>query len=186
MSKIKRLRRGRRVDATGRSKGDGQYAPLPYALLQSPVWRALGGAAVKVWLELRSRFNGGNNGRLTLSLEEAAPLLRLGKATVLRAFNELVEAGLVVQTRRGRWYGRLASEWAVTDRGTDSAPPSNAWRHCEPRPPRPSRKGRPRKRRRKTKGGFTADPSDESTGPLQNRDDYNGSAVAPVSVISLA
>lgn len=186
MAKPRRAGRGRGVDATGRSKGEGQYAPLPYALLQSAVWRALSGAAVKVWLELRSRYNGGNNGRLTLSLEEAAPLLRLGKATVLRAFNELVAAGLIVKTQQGRWYGRLASEWAVTDRGMDGAPPSNAWRQCQPPLARPPRKGRPHGRRRKTERGSKADPSGDSTGPMQNRSVHDGSTAVPVSAISTA
>src|SRR5215472_12431808 len=57
---------------------------LSYSLVNSEAWRTLRGAAVKVFLELRTRFHGGNNGKLHMSLEEAARLLRLGKATVLR------------------------------------------------------------------------------------------------------
>lgn len=124
-------RRGRRTNATGRSEG-GAYAPLPYPLLQSPAWRSLSGAAVKVWLELRTRYNGANNGKLTLSLDEGARILGLGKATVGRAFDELEAKGFVALQRRGKWYGRLASEWTVTDKGTDTAPPSNAWRQWQP------------------------------------------------------
>ena len=41
--------------------------PLPYAQLESPAWRSLAGAAVKLWLELHTRFNGSTNGRVTLS-----------------------------------------------------------------------------------------------------------------------
>lgn len=62
-----------------RRKGEGQYAPLSYDLLKSPAWRSLSGAAVKVFLELRTRFHGANNGRLILSLEKAARLLGMGK-----------------------------------------------------------------------------------------------------------
>lgn len=126
-------KRGRRMNATGRSEGE-QYAPLPYPLLRSPAWRSLSGPAVKVWIELRTRYNGGNNGRLTLSLDEAARLLKLGKATVGRALDELREKGFVVRTRQGQWYGRLASEWAVTDKGVDGVPPTNAWRQWQPPP----------------------------------------------------
>jgi hypothetical protein len=35
---------------------------------------------VKVFLELRTRFHGANNGHLILSMEEAARMLNLGKA----------------------------------------------------------------------------------------------------------
>ena len=43
--------------------------------MKSAAWRALGGSAIKVYLELHSRYWGGNNGKLSLSLEEGARLL---------------------------------------------------------------------------------------------------------------
>ena len=80
MARKRRL--GRPVDQKGRSVGEGQYAPLSYALLNSLAWRSLSGAAVKVFLELRTRFHGTNNGALILSMEEGSRLLGIGKATV--------------------------------------------------------------------------------------------------------
>lgn len=71
-------------------------------MLQAPAWRSLSGAAVKVFLEVRCRFHGANNGSLSLSLEQAADLLGLGKATVHCAFKELQDKGFVVCTRRGQ------------------------------------------------------------------------------------
>jgi hypothetical protein len=127
----------RRPNRTGRSEGEGQYAILRYALLNSEAWRTLSGAAIKVFLELRTRFNGGNNGELHMSLEEGAGLLQLGKATVHRAFQELEDKGLVVLTKRGQWYGREASEWALTDKSVNGALPTNAWKAW--RPPGPTR-----------------------------------------------
>ena len=53
-------------------RSEGQYVPLPYGQIKSPAWRALSGPAVKLWLELHTRFNGGNNGSLRLSYAEAA------------------------------------------------------------------------------------------------------------------
>jgi hypothetical protein len=98
----RRRRLGRSLDQKGRNKGEGQYAPLSYALLNSLAWRSLSGAAAKVFLELRTRFHGANNGQLILSLEEASRLLGLGKATVGRALGELQEKGFVVRTRSSR------------------------------------------------------------------------------------
>lgn len=161
---------GRRVNATGRSEGDGQWVPLSYSLLHSPAWRSLSGAAAKVFLELRSRFNGGNNGKLILSLENAADCLGIGKATVQRALAELVAKGFVIRTRLGNWYGRLASTWAVTDKGVDGSPPTNAWKQWRPAP-------------EKTERGSNMDPSAETTGPLQNRRPRDGTATAPVRAI---
>jgi hypothetical protein len=51
----------------GKRSAEGQYIPSPYAQLKSPSWRSLSGVAVNVWLELHTRFNGGNNGNVRLS-----------------------------------------------------------------------------------------------------------------------
>jgi hypothetical protein len=116
-------------DKTGRSKGEGQYAPLSYAMLQSAAWRSLSGASARVFLELRTRFHGTNNGALTLSTDEGRRLLGLGKTTVQRALVELQDKGLIVCTRKGQWYGRIASTWAVTDRPMMGATvATNAWK----------------------------------------------------------
>lgn len=129
VSRRKKYRR--RMNATGRNDTE-QYVNLPYMLLRSSAWLSLSGSAVRVWLLLRTRFNGFNNGRLILSLEEGARILHLGKATVLSALAELEEKGFAVCVKRGQWYGRLASEWAVTDKGVDGALATNAWRHWNP------------------------------------------------------
>ncbi len=85
---------------------------LPYAMARSPALRSLSGAALKVWVELRCRFNGRNNGQISLGWDEAARLLGLGKSTVGRVFAELEAKGFIVMTKRGHWYGRQATTWA--------------------------------------------------------------------------
>ncbi len=117
----------RRHDNKGRSKGDGQYMTLPYAMVHHPAWRGLSSAAVKVFIELRSRFNGANNGKLSLSLEEGAGLLAMSKSTVARALIELERTGFIIKTKQGKWYGRQATEWRVTDQHYDGHPPSRDW-----------------------------------------------------------
>jgi hypothetical protein len=174
-----------RVNAKGRNKGEEQFLILSYPLLQSEAWRTLSGPAIKVFFELRTRFHGGNNGKLHLSLDEAAGLLRLGKATVLRAFVQLEERGLIVCTKRGHWYGHRASEWAVADRGIDGGPPSYAWKQWRPSGPPPASV---LKRTQKTKLGSQADPSGRATGPLQNPEHIDGSdmeLVRPLRVVRI-
>lgn len=113
-------------------KTEGQYAPLPYALLRSQAWRGLSGNAVKLFLELHARFNGSNNGRLTLSYREAAEALGMGKASVKRAYGQLVAHGFLVLEREGNWYGGRAHEWRLTIKPTQGArgriPPTDDWR----------------------------------------------------------
>lgn len=115
-----------------KKSGEGQYAPLTYALLKSDAWRDLSGAAVKVFLELHTRFNGSNNGTLRLSYAEAAEALHMGKATVQRAFQDLQNKGLVVLEKEGNWYHRQAHEWRITTKGVHRARhkevPTHDWR----------------------------------------------------------
>lgn len=167
------------MTAKGRSEREGQYATLSYSFLNSEAWRTLRGSSVKVFLELRTRFHGGNNGRLFVSLEEAAGLLGLGKATVMRAFEELEQKGLVVCTKRGHWYGRQASEWSVTDQRVDGLPPTNAWKQWQPGAPRPS----VLKWTKKSKRGAGMKPSASAMGPPQNPAPHDGSATAPVAAL---
>lgn len=102
-------------------KREGQYLPLPYAQLKSEAWRSLSGAAVRLWLELHTRFNGSNNGALTLSYAEAGAMLGMGKATVQRAYKELVEHGFLALEKEGNWYHRKAHEWRLTTKPTQRA-----------------------------------------------------------------
>jgi len=120
---------GPRMNKGKRRDKQEQYLTLSYPMLRSDAWRSLSGAAVKVWLELRTRYHGGNNGKLALSLDQGAKLLGLGKATVKRALEELEKKGFVVRTKRGQWYGRQASLYRTTDKGADGALPTYAWKH---------------------------------------------------------
>lgn len=119
-----------RQNKKGRSKNpDGQYIPLPYSVIQHQAWRSLNGNAVKVYLELRARYNGSNNGSLALSMENAATLLRMSKTSVCRAFKELEQKGFIVKTLQGQWYGRLASEWRVTDKPCNGHLATRDWQN---------------------------------------------------------
>lgn len=128
--------RGLFIVGKNNRKSEGQYVPLYYGFLRSPAWRSLSGPAVKVWLELHTRFNGGNNARLTLSYNEAMTLLGLGKSTVQRAFMELEEKGFIVLMKEGSWYHRKAHEWRLTTKPmqhpTGKQLPTNDWRSWSP------------------------------------------------------
>jgi DNA-binding transcriptional ArsR family regulator len=110
----------------------GQFLRLPYFNLKHPSWRSLSGAAVRVYLELRTRYNGVNNGDLSLALEEGARLLRMAKATVQRALKELEAKGFLKMHRQGRWYGRLATTWVLTDEPYRGEPPTRDWTRLVP------------------------------------------------------
>ncbi len=143
--------------------------PLPYAQLKSDAWRSLSGSAVRLWLELHTRYNGGNNGALMLSYAEAGEILGMGKATVQRAYAELVDRGFLVLEREGNWYHRRAHEWRLTTKPMQNAKgkvmATQDWRSY--RPP-------------KTKRGPGSEPSHLVLVPLENPRAGHGSATEPV------
>jgi predicted transcriptional regulator len=88
---------------------------------------------MKVLMELHTRYNGSNNGKVSLSLDEAKRVLNLGKATVARGFDELQEKGFIVKIKKGQWYGRMANEWALTTKPRNGALATNDWKNWRPR-----------------------------------------------------
>lgn len=120
----------------GKRSEDGQYTVVSFAMIKSPAWRLLSGAAMRVWFELSARYTGGNNGRLHLSMREAAEALGMGKATVQRAFKELQAKGFIVLVTPGNWYGRKAHEWRLTTKPMHTAKgrvsPTNDWKNWLP------------------------------------------------------
>ncbi|MCK0139271.1 helix-turn-helix domain-containing protein [Aliiroseovarius sp. F47248L] len=150
---------------------EGQYVPLPYAQLKSEAWRSLSGAAVRVWLELHTRYNGGNNGKLILSFAEAGEALGMGKATVKRAYAELVEKGFLALEREGNWYHRRAHEWRLTtkpmQRAKGKEPPTLDWRSY----------------REKTNRGSGSEPSQGAVVRFENPSGVSGSKREPVRAI---
>ncbi|WP_299898976.1 helix-turn-helix domain-containing protein [uncultured Ruegeria sp.] len=163
----------RRRSPKGKRSDDGQYVPLPYAMIKSPAWRALSGPAVKLWLELHSRYNGGNNGKVFLSMNEAAEILGLGKATVQRAFEDLQNKGFLVLEQEGNWYHRRAHEWRLTTKATQTRSgkkaATNDWRFWQSK---------------KSKRGSETDPSASSVVPFENPKTSHGSKSEPVRPIS--
>jgi hypothetical protein len=124
-------RKRRRRKSASRTDGE-QYANFGYPMMNSPAWRSLSGAALKLLMELRTRYHGTNNGKLALSLDHAAELLGLGKATVQRAFVELQAKGFIILIERGRWYGRKPTIWALTFVSLYGNPATHDWKRWTP------------------------------------------------------
>ena len=126
-------RRKRKVNATGRNERDGQYLPIPYVMARSVAFRSLSGTTLNVWIELRTRYNGHNNGLVSMSLREAADLLGMSQTTAQRALVELAQKGFIKRRTRGSWYGRKAAEFILTDVRYDGQAPTREWQSWRPK-----------------------------------------------------
>ncbi|MEH6477876.1 MAG: hypothetical protein V7727_19455 [Sneathiella sp.] len=125
------MARGGKILNNGRNKHE-QYVPLSYAMLGSEAWLTLSPASCKVYVELRSKYHGGNNGELSLAYATARKKLHLGNSSIATAFKELEERGFIQLVKEGHWYGRQAAEWCVTDRPYNGKPATNNWRQWKP------------------------------------------------------
>jgi hypothetical protein len=124
----KQCRRNNNINAKGRSKYDNsQYLLLTYKMLKSPQFRSLGGNDIRVLLEIASRHNGYNNGRIGAGLVDLSDALKMSKSTVQRSLNNLQKMKFLIMRKRGRFQGRIASEWEVAFLPTEGRGPTNEW-----------------------------------------------------------
>lgn len=115
VAKKKRPKSGRGQDAKGRSKTD-RFVMLEHWVLGSEAWKSLTPQAVSILINLMRRYNGRNNGEISLSVREAATAVNINKDTAGRAFRELEEKGLIRRVTPGGFDYKLrhATEWELT------------------------------------------------------------------------
>jgi hypothetical protein len=124
-----------------RAGGAKNWVMLEHYLLDTPAWRHLTPNARTVYLELKRRYNGRNNGLISYSAREAGDALS-GKhhSTGARALLELQEHGFIVVTEDSNFDRKLklAREYRLTEARDDrpglEAPPTKEfarWRAPE-------------------------------------------------------
>lgn len=93
-----------------------RFIKIDYYILTRKAWLSLKPTEVRVWLLLVQRFNGGNNGRISLSIREAAKLGKMAPATAHKALKTLIEKGFVICRYKGSFSQKVcyASEYELT------------------------------------------------------------------------
>ena len=104
----------RKVNNTGRGR-KVRFVQLSFWLMDSLAWQSLSMSARCLYIELKRRFNGTNNGNISLSHREAAKLLNLTTKPVTKAFKELEEKGFVYPAIKGSF------DWKVSAKGSGRA-----------------------------------------------------------------
>ena len=129
-----------RQDRRGRSKTGPPFVRLTCYMLESAAWRSLKPAERAIYVELRRRFNGRNNGWLAFSVRDAADECNVNKDTARQAFATLQERGFTECVTPGGFSRKVrhATEWRLTDEPCDKtgALPSKAFMRWRP-PPTP-------------------------------------------------
>ncbi len=88
----------------------GPFALIPDSVLRSPGYASLSGSGYRLLGALAAQFRRGRNGALGTALKRLRPYGFTNDASLVRARRELVERGLIFETRKGRvpnvetWY----------------------------------------------------------------------------------
>ena len=80
----------------------GGFLMLPHALLNCAKFRALSPIGVKMLLDIAGQYNGKNNGDLSAAWKVMQPKGWHSEATLSKAKKELLKAGFIAETRKGR------------------------------------------------------------------------------------
>jgi hypothetical protein len=109
----------------GKAKRDGgAFAALPHVVLESPGYRMASHTARSLLIDIAMQYTGSNNGKLTACEKYLKPKGWRSNDTVVRARRELINCGLLIETRKGGFPNTsvwFALSWQVLDqaRGLD-------------------------------------------------------------------
>jgi predicted transcriptional regulator len=122
-----------------KGKGDprGGHVRLYWAILDSPAWRLLTHADVRIYLALRRKLGRTNNGDINATLGEMKHAGITSSSTLAAALRRLEALGFIEKTRQGGIAngGKLCSLYRFTDEptlqiakaGVKAGPATNEW-----------------------------------------------------------
>ncbi|WP_299376363.1 hypothetical protein [uncultured Tateyamaria sp.] len=118
-----------------KKRGTGRHVQLSEALQSTEAWATLKPGPRALYVELKRRYRGNNNGRLVLSHRDAAKALSVHRNTVGAWFTELERRGLIYMVR-GAFLGPSgvgeAPHWALAELPTADGQSANwafrSWR----------------------------------------------------------
>ena len=118
----------------GRDKSE-RFVKLPYYLLRSAAWLHLTPRERTAFLLIAERYNGLNNGRISLSIREIVLLGRMAANSASKALKTLEDAGFIKKTFNGSFSQKkpLASEFELTYQPTEKAIASKEFMKSKPK-----------------------------------------------------
>ncbi|SFL39571.1 hypothetical protein SAMN04488036_11225 [Shimia haliotis] len=108
-------------------KGTGRHVQLPEYLQATEAWATMPPGPRALYIELKRRYNGRNNGRIVLSYREAAIALNCHRNTAGVWFADLERRGFIAMTQApylGPSGVGQASVWALQELPTTDGKPA--------------------------------------------------------------
>lgn len=118
-----------KTNQKGRTK-TASFVMLTHHMMDSPAWKSLSANAQALWVHIRRRYNGSNNGDIPLSCREAGDFLNISKNTASKAFDELLDRGFLKVGMYSSFTCKIkkSRRWIMTHEVLDGNPPTNEWR----------------------------------------------------------
>ena len=108
-----------------KKRGKSSFVMLYHWMQDSEAWLDLKPQPRILYVELKRRFKGNNNGEIYLSHRDAAQLLNMHRNSIGRYFDILIEHGFLKQTSRphlGPSGVGQSSKWALTELPVNKRP----------------------------------------------------------------
>ena len=109
------------------SQDPKRFVQLNYLLIKSNAFKEVTGGAFKLYVKVRERFNGVNNGEIGFSVRDASNKLGISRMTASKYFKELEEKGFLKIKEKGSYNfkSRHATTWIITAERYNHKAPSN-------------------------------------------------------------
>jgi len=131
----RKCKKSPRVLKNGRNKY-ARYVRILHWEMSQPAWLEMSVYGRALIIELRGRFNGGNNGEVFMSVREAAKVLNCCRDRAQKAFREIEDKGWVRLNQKGSfdWKGGPATTWILTNENHGEEIATKDFRTWTPKP----------------------------------------------------
>jgi DNA-binding transcriptional MocR family regulator len=118
-----------------RKRGQPQYVMLYHWIADTDAWRTMKPAPRALYLEIKRKYNGHNNGAVLLSYRDASKRLNVSYNSVGKWFRELEKRGFIVCMQRhhlGPSGVGQTSHWRLTEYEYERRPPTADFKNWRP------------------------------------------------------
>jgi hypothetical protein len=117
----------------GQYRIKGGYVSFPLAVLKSDAYLSLTSKSRALLVYIQSLEFPERNGRIGLSEANASKHLDCSPNTASKAFDELINRGLIVCYNEGCHLSGMAREWCITYLPVNGREPTDDWKEYRPK-----------------------------------------------------